>query len=256
MDDDRLPHQQSTFLQDAELVERRGIRALGKMQEPAIQFTARISIRDVRTDVFLFEFSHLGVHLVAPEVVVLDVARQDPRERLVVVRWTTLHGGRAAGDLLHLGILDRRFLEIPVGAALDEALRPGDRRLVAGVVLPLVAVGVETTLQFVIPQWQHVVVNVIVHVDESRVDRPAGVNHIHAPDVRPWGLSILPHRLNDTILDEHIAPVEHRILRVHGYHPALEDVLAIVDVVAHCVAGALRVVRADVGSVVGGAGCG
>ena len=116
-------------------------------------------------------------------------------------------------------------------------------------ILPLVAVVVDIVSE--IPQWNRVVVNVIVHVDESRVNRPPAVNLWNTPDVRSWRLSVFPDCLNHAILDEHVAPVEYRVFRVHGDHPALEDVLAFVDVVAHCVAGTLQMVRADVGAVVG-----
>ena len=106
--------------------------------------------------------------------------------------------------------------------------------------LPLVAV--VPTVGPVVPQWDDVVLRMIVRVDEAGIDCAAGRNRHDSLSGCGGDIRSTPDRLDYPVDNQYPAVVDDRFLRFHGDDSTLEDVLAAVDVVLRGVAVALQVV--------------
>ncbi len=76
-----------------------------------------------------------------------------------------------------------------------------------------------------VPQWGGIVVQMIMHIDETRIDAGAGMVHRDAVEINPeWGLSGRPNRLDHTILHKNRTVGHDVFLRRHPDHSPCQDV--------------------------------
>ena len=174
---------------------------------------------------------------VPAEIPIFDVARQHAGVSVVGVGGCALGRGGPADDHLGFHILHRGEFHVEVWAAVKQHLWFGDKVAVVRVILPLVSVLVTAPLVgrgHVVLHWpdgRGVVVEVVVQVEQTRIDGGVRVVHGHAFKRQiAWCISV-PNLDDDAVLDEDGAVVVDGAGIVHRDHAAGQHVGARMEVI-------------------------
>ena len=146
-----------------------------------------------------------------PEVVALDPG--------VAVQGNALRGGRSAEQALHLDVAHHRLGQ--AGRTSKHLHRPADEPAIDRPRGPPVAVGIRVGH---VPQAQGVVAEMVVQLDQARVDRAAGGDARGGLEPRGDGCPGFGHCRDRAATDVHRAAIEHGPGVVDGHHAPEQDI--------------------------------
>ncbi len=87
-----------------------------------------------------------------------------------------------------------------------------------------------------VPQRGLVVVEVVVQVDQTGVNRCVGVNHMNVGQLHIRWNVVFPHGLNHAVFDQEVSFVDHVSLAGHRHQTSFQDIGPGVNVIGHPVA--------------------
>ena len=167
------------------------------------------------------------------EVVEFHVSGQGAVPCIVAGR-RALYRSNATCDGLNFSVLHLLSRHTPSVVVLNISFVPSDAWAVVPVIAPLATVGVATFSRFLvfvevyfkIPQWNVIVMHVVVKVNEARVDGSVGFDDWNIGQVNAaWDCSsIRPYAADHAISDHDIALVENVVFSIHGDNASLQEV--------------------------------
>ena len=186
------------------------------------------------------------------EVVEFHVSRQGAVPGIVAGR-RALNGSNTASDGLNFSVLHLLSCHAPSVVVLDISFVPGNAWTVIPIIAPLATVGIAALsgflvfieMNFEIPQWDVVVMHVVVKVDEARIDGSIGFDDWYVGQIyAAWnGSCIRPDASDHAISNHDIALVKDVVFSVHGDDASFQkvsivrhwvwDVVALDDVQCH-----------------------
>ena len=260
---DQFSHQEIVLHKNVKFTAASLVHAFCDMDEPRVEFAAGVACLDVVAHIVRRQFGDLGVNFIPAEVVVFDVPRQDGGVAVFGVAGAALCSGCSTHEGFHFDVLHRLRFHVPIRPRVNQHLRFGNLFAVVRVVFPFVAVVVAAPLVSVVlgevrghvPQGRLVVVQVIVKVEQARINRAVGFQHGHVGQLDVGRDFVFPDSLDHPVLHQNVAFVDDVSLAGHGHNSAFQHVGAFMDVVVQSVA-AHHVLGHGVGFPVAPARCG